>query len=193
MEDEPPVRLAPLEDSHVTRYLPLSADPVLIDTMGWKPFDPDDAERFLRYVENITVPHLMGGRTVALSIVSTVDDTPVGYLSLKGVREGGTGAEIGLAIMDKDYRGRGLGTTALRQAAEYAFDELELSVLVLTVFPGNEPAMRSYERVGFKKTELLKEAFEMADETFADIWVMELSRDDFVNAKARAGSSANSN
>jgi RimJ/RimL family protein N-acetyltransferase len=192
MEDEPPVRLAPLEDSHVARYLSLSADPVLIDTMGWKPYDPDDAERFLRYVENITVPYLMGGRTVALSIVSTADGTPIGYLSLKGVREGGTGAEIGLAIMDKDYRGRGLGTIALRQAAEYAFDELELSVLVLTVFPGNEPAIRSYEKVGFEKTELLKEAFEMADETFADMWVMELSRDDFANAKARAGSSANS-
>ncbi len=190
MDDEPPVRLAPLEDSHVARYLSLSADPVLIDTMGWKPYDPDDAERFLRYVENITVPHLMGGRTVALSIVSTADGTPVGYLSLKGVREGGTGAEIGLAIMDKDYRGRGLGTIALRLAADYAFDELELSVLVLTVFPGNEPAIRSYEKVGFKKTELLKEAFEMADETFADMWVMELSRDDFAAAQVNAESAA---
>lgn len=192
MEDEPPVRLAPLEDSHVSRYLSLSADPVLLDTMGWKPFDPDEQERFLRFVENITVTYLMGGRTVALSIISTQDSTPIGYLSLKGVREGGTGAEIGLAIMDKDYRGRGLGTMALRQAADYAFNELELSVLVLTIFPGNAPAMRSYEKVGFKKAELLQEAFEMPDETFADMWVMELSRDDFVNAKARAGSSASS-
>jgi len=192
MEDEPPVRLAPLEDSHIARYLSLSADPVLIDTMGWKPFDPDERERFLRYVENITVPYLMGGRIVALSIVSTPDGTPIGYLSLKGVREGGTGSEIGLAIMDEDYRGRGLGTMALRQAAEYAFDEMELSVLVLTVFPDNEPAIRSYGKVGFKKTELLKESWLMPDGNYTDMWVMELSRDDFVNAKTRAGSSANS-
>jgi RimJ/RimL family protein N-acetyltransferase len=192
MEDEPPVRLAPLEDSHIARYLSLSADPVLIDTMGWKPFDPDERERFLRYVENITVPYLMGGRTVALSIVSTQDGTPIGYLSLKGVREGGTGSEIGLAIMDEDYRGRGLGTIALRQAAEYAFGEMELSVLVLTVFPDNEPAIRSYGKVGFKKTELLKESWLMPDGHYTDMWVMELSRDDFVDAKEQAGFSANS-
>ena len=188
MEDEPPVRLAPLEDSHVARYLSLSADPVLIDTMGWKPFDPDDAERFLRYVENITVPYLMGGRTVALSIVSTADGTPIGYISLKGFRDGGTSAEVGIAIMDATYRGRGLGTEALRQAADYAFSELELSLLVLTVFPDNEPAIRSYEKAGFKKTELLKEAFEMPDETFADMWVMELSPDDFAAAQVNAES-----
>ena len=193
MEDEPPVRLAPLEDSHIARYLSLSADPVLIDTMGWKPFDPDERERFLRYVENITLPYLMGGRTVAMSIISTPDNTPIGYLSLKGVREGGTGSEIGLAIMDEDYRGRGLGTMALRQAAEYAFDEMELSVLVLTVFPDNEPAIRSYGKVGFKKTEILKESWLMPDGNYTDMWVMELSRDDFANAKARAGSSANGN
>ena len=193
MEDEPPVRLAPLEDSHVARYLSLSADPVLIDTMGWKPFDPDDAERFLRYVENITVPYLMGGRTVALSIVSTADGTPIGYISLKGFRDGGTSAEVGIAIMDATYRGRGLGTEALRQAADYAFSELELSLLVLTVFPSNVAAIRSDEKVGFKKTELLKEAFEMPDETFADMWVMELSPDDFaaaqVNAESATGTS----
>ena len=176
MASEPPIRLVPLEDEHIARFLVLSSDPVLVETMGWKPFDPDERERFLRYVENITVPNMAGGYTIALSIVSTTDNTPIGYLSLKGVRDGGTGAEIGLAIMDKDYRGRGLGTEALKLAAAYAFDELELSILVLTVFPNNAPAIRSYETVGFVRTDILKESWELPDGTFADMWVMELYR-----------------
>jgi RimJ/RimL family protein N-acetyltransferase len=193
MDDEPPhIRLSPLGDEHITQLLPLSGDPVLLQTMGWKPFDSDEDERFINYVQNVTVPNLFGGRTIALAILSADDDKPIGYLSLKGVREGGTAAEIGIAIMDAAYRGRGFGTEALRQAAAYAFSELEVSHLVLTVFPDNVPAMRSYEKLGFKTTEVLKESWELPDETFADMWVMELTREEFESKTQRAGSSANS-
>jgi RimJ/RimL family protein N-acetyltransferase len=193
MDDEPPhIRLSPLGDEHITQLLPLSGDPVLLQTMGWKPFDSDEDERFINYVQNVTVPNLFGGRTIALAILSADDDKPIGYLSLKGVREGGTAAEIGIAIMDAEYRGHGFGTEALRQAAAYAFSELEVSHLVLTVFPDNVPAMRSYEKLGFKTTEVLKESWELPDETFADMWVMELTREEFESKTQRAGSSANS-
>ena len=97
-----------------------------------------------------------------------------------------------IAIMDAAYRGRGLGTEALRQAAEYAFRELEVSHLVLTVFPDNTPSMRSYEKLGFETTEILKESWELPDETFADMCVMELTREAFENVMQRAGSSVNS-
>ena len=46
MAIEPPIRLIPLEDDHIARYLALSGDPVLLQTMGWKPFAPDERERF---------------------------------------------------------------------------------------------------------------------------------------------------
>lgn len=176
MASEPPIRLVPLEDEHIARYLALSSDPVLVETMGWKPFEPDEKERFLRYVENITVPNMAGGHTIALSIVTADEGKPIGYLSLKGVRDGGTGAEVGLAIMDKDYRGEGLGTEALRQATVYAFEELELSLLELTVFPNNAAAIRSYEKVGFVRTDILKESWQLPDGTLADMWLMELYR-----------------
>jgi len=193
MDDEPPhIRLSPLGDEHIIHLLPLSGDPVLLQTMGWKPFDSDEDERFLNYVQNVTVPNLFGGRTIALAILSAEDDKPLGYLSLKGVREGGVAAEVGIAIMDAHYRGRGLGTEALDQAAEYAFRELEVNYLVLTVFPDNTPAIRSYEKVGFKTTEVLAESWELPDGSFTDMWVMELTRDAFEETKMRAGSSANS-
>lgn len=175
MASEPPIRLVPLEDEHIARYLALSADPVLVETTGWKPFEPDERERFLRYIENITVPNMAGGHTIVFSIL-TAEGLPIGYASLKGVRDGGTGAELGLAIMDKDYRGRGLGAEALRQVIAYAFGELELSLLELTVFPSDTAAIRSYEHAGFVRTDILKESWQLPDDTLADLWVMELYR-----------------
>jgi RimJ/RimL family protein N-acetyltransferase len=176
MEPEPPIRLEPLEDSDIARFLALSGDPVLVETMGWDPFEPDEEERFLRYIETITVPHLSGGRTIAFSITDSGSGTPIGYLVIKGFREGGTMAEVGIAIMDKEYRGRGLGTEALKLAAEYAFEELEIAHLVLTVFPSNKAGIRSYEKVGFKQTDVLRESWEMPDGSFSDMTVMELTK-----------------
>ncbi len=176
MEPEPPIRLEPLEDSHVTRYLPLSSDPALVEAMGWDPFELDEEERFLRYIETITVPNLSGGRTIAFSIIETSSDTPIGYLTIKGFREGGTSAEVGIAIMEKEYRGRGLGTMALKMAADYAFNELGIAHLVLTIFPSNLSAIRCCEKVGFRQTDVLKESWEMPDGSFADMVVMELTR-----------------
>jgi len=167
--------LVPLEEEHIALYLALSADRVLVETMGWKPFEADERERFLRYIENITVPNMAGGHAIALSIV-TAEGKPIGFLCLKGVRDGGAGAEIGLAIMAEEYRGRGLGTEALRQATAYAFDELELSLLELTVFPDNAAAIRCFEQAGFVRTDILKDSWQLPDDTFADVWVMELYR-----------------
>ncbi len=176
MQHNPLVYLAPLRDEHVSRYLTLSADPILIATMGWEPFKQEEVHRFRAYMESITVPYMQSGGTVAFSIMSREDQTPVGYLSLKGIRNGNPGAEVGLAIMNSAYRGRGLGTEALREATEYAFAVLELSLLALTVFTDNLGAIRSYEKLGFTKTELLIDSWSLPDGTLADMWVMELYR-----------------
>ncbi len=170
------VRLVPLEDEHITRYLPLSADPVLVDTMGWKPFAHNERERFIQHVESITAPHIPSGHVITFSVIHVASNIPAGYLSLKGVRENGTEAEIGLAIVEKDYRGHGSGTEALTQAATCAFDALGLSMLVLTVLPDNTAAIRSYEKVGFVRTDLLKNSWQLHDGGMTDMWVMRLYR-----------------
>lgn len=170
------IRLVPLEKEHIAHYMALSGDPALVATMGWKPYGRGETERFLSYVGNLTIPCLRPGRTVAFSIVANETGAPIGYLSLKGVRDNGPGAEVGIAIMDQSYRGRGLGTEALRQAADYAFQELDISVLALTVFTDNTPAIRSYEKLGFTRTELLMNSWTLPDGSLIDMWMMELYR-----------------
>jgi RimJ/RimL family protein N-acetyltransferase len=57
---------------------------------------------------------------------------------------------MGIQIGEREYWGKGYGTDALRVLLRYAFDELNLARVSLSVLEGNVRAMRSYEKCGFK-------------------------------------------
>jgi len=177
METESRVYLSPLQDEHIDRYMALSDDPELIDTMGWKPFGPDEKERFTRFSQVLTLPNLESGKALVFSIIKTFDNKAIGYTSIKGISETENRAEVGIAIMEREYRGQGYGTEALRHVVDYAFNKLDLILIGLTVFPSNQRAIRAYEKVGFQKTEILEDSWLLPDGGYADMWLMELSRD----------------
>ncbi len=177
METEPRVYLSPLQGEHIDRYIALSDDPELIDTMGWKQFVPDEKERFTRFSQVLNLPNLEGGKAIVFSIINAANNKAIGYTSIKGISETEARAEVGIAIMEREYRGQGYGTEALRHVVEYAFNELGLTLLGLTVFPFNQRAIRAYEKVGFRKTEVLENSWLLPGGEYADMWVMELSRD----------------
>ena len=155
----------------------LSDDPELIATMGWRPFGSDEKERFTRFSRVLSLPNLDDGKAIVFSIINTSDNKAIGYTSIKGIIETEARAEVGIAIMEREYRGQGYGTEALRQAVDYAFNELGLTLLGLTVFPSNQRAVRAYEKVGFRKTEVLKDSWLLPNGEYTDLWLMELSRD----------------
>ena len=177
METETKVYLSPLQDEHIDHYMALSDDPELIATMGWRPFGSDEKERFNQFSQVLTLPNLEGGKAIVFSIIKTSDNKAIGYTSIKGISETETRAEVGIAIMEREYRGQGYGTEALRRVADYAFNELGLTLLGLTVFPSNQRAIRAYEKVGFRKTEILEDSWLLPGGEYADMWVMEMSRD----------------
>jgi RimJ/RimL family protein N-acetyltransferase len=59
-------------------------------------------------------------------------------------------AWVGIGIGDVDYRGKGYGTDAMKVMLRYAFEELNLHRVNLSVFEFNKRAIRSYEKCGFK-------------------------------------------
>ncbi len=177
MGSERRIYLSPLQDEHIRHYMVLSADPELIATMGWTPFSPEEKERFNEFSQVLTLPGLEGGKATVFSIISASDNRAIGYIALKGISEKEARAEIGIAIMVGEYRGQGYGTEAMRRVVNYAFNELGLTLLGLTVFPSNQRAIRSYEKVGFRRTEVLEDSWLLPNGEYADMWVMELSRD----------------
>lgn len=58
-------------------------------------------------------------------------------------------AEVGLGIGECDYWSKGYGTDAMRLLLRYAFTELNLHRVTLTVLAANPRARRSYEKSGF--------------------------------------------
>ncbi len=177
MKTEARVYLIPLEDEHIDRYMMLSDDPELIATMGWRPFGPDEKERFTQFSQVLSLPNLDGGKAIVFSIINAADNEAIGYTSIKGISETEARAEVGIAIMEREYRGQGYGTEALRYVVDYAFNELGLTLLGLTVFPSNQRAIRAYEKVGFRKTKVLEDSWMLPDGEYVDMWVMELLRD----------------
>ena len=83
---EPKVYLSPIEDSHIIEYMRRSDDPELMSTMGWRPFGPDEKERFLSTAEVLTLPYCGNGNTTMFSVMTIEGDRPIGYVTLKGIK-----------------------------------------------------------------------------------------------------------
>jgi RimJ/RimL family protein N-acetyltransferase len=82
-------------------------------------------------------------------IRSLEDDRVIGEIGLEEVLWNHGDAWVGISIGEKDYWGKGYGTDAMRVLLRFAFTELNLHRVSLTVFEYNPRAIRSYEKAGF--------------------------------------------
>ncbi len=79
------------------------------------------------------------------------EEEPVGVISLMNISEADASADLSIIVGEKEDRDQGLGTEAIRLILRYAFEDQELSRVALSVFEFNELAMRSYEKLGFRR------------------------------------------
>ncbi|MEV8534738.1 GNAT family protein [Streptomyces sp. NPDC051211] len=88
------------------------------------------------------------------------EEVPLGHISLCRHPDG-SGARLGRVLIAPEARGRGLGEALLRQTLDRAFGELGLPALDLGVYTHNTPAVRLYERLGFRTEALLPDVEEV--------------------------------
>ncbi len=81
---------------------------------------------------------------------AAMDDRLLGDINLEVTHWNCREAFVGLGIGPRDFWGRGYGTEAMQLALEYAFLEVNLERVTLTVFEYNPRAIRSYEKCGFR-------------------------------------------
>jgi len=84
-------------------------------------------------------------------------DRHIGNCGLEGVDRDNAVATFGILIGERDCRGKGLGEEATRVLCRFGFDEVNLHKIRLDVHAGNAGAVRTYERVGFRKEGVLRE------------------------------------
>jgi RimJ/RimL family protein N-acetyltransferase len=84
-------------------------------------------------------------------------DELLGFLELEGVMWVHGHAWLSIAIGDPALQGQGYGTEALQLALRFAFQELNLHRVQLTVFSYNQRAIALYEKLGFQREGVYRE------------------------------------
>jgi RimJ/RimL family protein N-acetyltransferase len=82
------------------------------------------------------------------------DDAFIGYASLCSF-QGKEQCEFNIFILDKNYWGKGIGMEVTSLMLNYAFNELGMEKVVLETSEFHQSAIRLYEKVGFKKIEVI--------------------------------------
>ena len=88
-------------------------------------------------------------------IIVTNDNTEIGICDV--TKNNPFSATISIMIGDSDYRDKGNGTEALQLLLSYCFNSLGFHRVELVVYEENERAIHMYEKVGFKKSGILRE------------------------------------
>lgn len=92
---------------------------------------------------------LEGDSKYSFTIRTLDEDRLIGFMGLDGIDWLHGDAFVGISIGERDCWGKGYGSDAMRIMLRYAFLELNLQRVSLTVFAYNPRAIRSYEKVGF--------------------------------------------
>jgi RimJ/RimL family protein N-acetyltransferase len=85
------------------------------------------------------------------------DDRVIGDIALDGVNWNNGESFVGISIGEKENWNKGYGTDAMRLIVRYAFAELNLRRVSLTVFEYNPRGLRSYQKAGFKEEGRMRE------------------------------------
>ena len=139
------VRLAPLRDDDIEPLFRWINDrELVILNAPFKPVEWDDHRRWFERIRNAPEVEIFGIRR-------TEDDALIGSCQLNGIdRESGR-ASLQIRIGEREAWGKGFGTEAVQLLLEHAFQDLELERVELDVFAGNERALRTYRKAGFRE------------------------------------------
>lgn len=96
-------------------------------------------------------------RTLAFAVRPLDSDRMVAFVSLEDILWSHGVAWLGIGIGDRDEWGKGYGHDTMSLVLSYAFRELNLHRVQLTVFEYNERAIALYEKVGFRREGVYRE------------------------------------
>lgn len=127
-----------------------------------------------------------GSTTLCFAIRTVANDELIGTVGFYELEWANQTAWLGIGIGDRAYWGQGYGTEALRLAVDYAFRELHLYRITLTVIDYNVRAIALYERAGFKREGVFRE-FGWRDGRHYDMYLYGLLRPEWEAARKGEG------
>jgi RimJ/RimL family protein N-acetyltransferase len=111
-------------------------------------------EQISRYIEGKS-----HDSTSLLLLIALKDtDEVIGDIALQSIDGMNRNANVRIAITEEKHQGKGYGSEALLLMLDYGFGIVNLHRIELNVFSYNERAIRTYEKLGFQREGVQREA-----------------------------------
>ncbi len=140
------VALGPLREEHLPLYTRWMNEFDTTSRLGMapRPFTVEQESAWFDKAASDTGPP-------TFTIYERATWRPIGNCGLHVIDTTNHRTDLGIMIGEPDARGKGYGTEAMRLLLDYAFTILGMHNVMLTVYAFNVPAIRSYEKVGFRE------------------------------------------
>ena len=150
------VRLTAVQSGDMATIARWWADPEFLRLYNTAPAAPRNEDQLSRRFDTSqTSPD-----TFLFAIRLLAEDDIIGLLEFDGVEWAHRTTFVSIGIGAAEHRGHGYGNDAMRVALRFAFHELNLHRVCLTVFSYNTAAIALYERLGFRREGVYREHIE---------------------------------
>ncbi len=109
----------------------------------------------------------------SFAIVKQEDDTLLGNVGITKIDYKNGKGELGIFIGEEDNLSKGYGSEAIKLILNFAFNEIRLHNVMLTVFSSNPRAIKAYTKCGFQEFGRRHEAI-YHDGKYLDLIYMEI-------------------
>jgi RimJ/RimL family protein N-acetyltransferase len=117
------------------------------------------------------------------AVRTLAEEKLIGFVALDGISWTDRDSYVAIGIGEPDFWGRGYGSDAMCLMLRYAFTELNLHRISLTVYAYNLRGIRSYEKCGFKHEGCIRE-FILRDGQRSDMLHMGILRSEWEASQA---------
>jgi [ribosomal protein S5]-alanine N-acetyltransferase len=100
--------------------------------------------------------HRQRNDEILWAIATKTDNLCIGHVGLYQIDYRVRKAEFGILIGDKNKQGKGIGKSVSCAVLNYAFQQLNLHKVSLSVLATNERAIKLYQAIGFQKEGILR-------------------------------------
>jgi len=97
-------------------------------------------------------------QTLTLGIVEQASDALIGFAGISGISQINRSGEYFILIGNKNCWSKGYGTEVTKLIVEYGFATLNLHRIALTVSEVNSAGVKAYQRAGFTREGVLRQA-----------------------------------
>jgi RimJ/RimL family protein N-acetyltransferase len=164
--------LRPIERADVDALLPWVNDPEVTRTLLIH--RPMNREAEIEFIDRMTKSE----QDVVLGIALNAGERLIGATGLNQIDTRNSHCQFGIFIGDKGEWGKGYGTEATRLITGFAFATLNLNRVWLHVTAENAAGIRAYEKVGYRREGVLRQAL-YKEGRYHDLVTMAILREEW--------------